>query len=80
MDCDITLVGLTPKQMALADIMWGLEELDAVDAFIRTLPSREQAECLSIIELMKMAIMEQQDDGSLAKARQVLRKYNKKKG
>jgi len=30
--------------------------------------------------LMKMAIMEQQDDGSLAKARQVLRKYNTKRG
>jgi hypothetical protein len=80
MDCDITLEGLNPKQMALADIMWGLEEFDAVEAFIQTLPSREQAECRSIIELMKMAVAEQCYDGSLHKAREVLRKYNTKRG
>ena len=80
MSVEFTLEGLTPKQMALADIMWGLEEFDAVEAFIRTLPNREQTECRSIIELMKMAIAEQCYDGSLHKAREVLQKYNTKKG
>jgi len=80
MSVEFTLEGLNPKQMVLADIMWALEDFEQVQTFIRTLPSREQAECRSIIELMKMAVVEQCYDGSVAKAREVLRKYNTKKG
>ena len=37
----ITIAGLNPKQRALCDIMWGLEEYEAVEAFIATLPKAE---------------------------------------
>lgn len=80
MSVEFTLEGLTPKQMVLADIMWALDDFEQVQTFIRTLPKREQAECQTIIELMKMAVAEQCYDGSLHKAREVLRKYNTKRG
>jgi hypothetical protein len=37
---DIQIHGLTPKQMALADIMWDLQERESVEAFIASLPPR----------------------------------------
>ena len=80
MAVEFTLEGLNPKQMVLADIMWALEDFAQVEAFIQTLPRPEQAECRSIIELMKMAVVEQCYDGTVAKAREVLAKYSKKNG
>ena len=63
MSVEFTIQGLNPKQMALADIMWSLDGFDEVQAFIKTLPKREQKECHTIIELMKMAVIEQCYDG-----------------
>jgi len=63
MSVEFTIQGLSPKQMVLADIMWDLEGFDEVQAFIATLPKRERKECLTIIELMKMAAVEQCYDG-----------------
>jgi hypothetical protein len=40
-----------------------LDGFDEVQAFIKTLPKREQKECRTIIELMKMAVVEQCYDG-----------------
>jgi hypothetical protein len=56
---DFTLEGLNARQRVLADIMWQLEEYEQVEAFIATLPDREACECESIIEMMKMAVVEQ---------------------
>jgi hypothetical protein len=56
---DLELHGLNARQQVLADIMWSLEEFDQVQAFIKTLPRREKIECEGIIEMMKMAIVEQ---------------------
>jgi len=53
------LYGLNNRQQVLADIMWDLREWDDVQAFIDTLPRRERAECESIIEMMRMAVVEQ---------------------
>jgi uncharacterized protein YqgQ len=82
---EFTLVGLNERQKVLADIMWSLEEYDDVDRFIRSLPKREAQECLTIIEMMKMAIVEQvaptlRDKESYPEAQQVLSKYNTKRG
>jgi uncharacterized protein YqgQ len=82
---EFTLVGLNERQKVLADIMWSLEEYDDVDRFIRSLPKREAQECQSIIEMMKMAIVEQvaptlRDKESYPEAQQVLSKYNTKRG
>jgi hypothetical protein len=82
---EFTLEGLNARQQVLADIMWALEEYDDVERFINTLPDREACECHTIIEMMKMALVEQvapeiREQESLAEAQQVLRKYNTKKG
>ena len=77
MSVEFTIEGLTPKQMALADIMWGLDGFDEVSAFIATLPKRERRECATIIELMKMAVVEQCYDGisELTEANSVLNQF-----
>ena len=54
----IEIQGLSPKQMALADIMWAISSKEGVDAFIATLPCAEQRECKSLIELMQLAFMD----------------------
>lgn len=80
MSVEFTIEGLSPKQMVLADIMWGLDGFDEVSAFIATLPRREQKECHTIIELMKMAMVEQCYDGisELTEAKSVLDKISKR--
>lgn len=77
---EFTIQGLTSKQMVLADIMWGLDGYDQVTAFIATLPKRERQECATIIELMKMAVVEQCYDGigTMDEATAVLKKIAKK--
>ena len=61
---EFTLEGLTPRQMVLADIIWACDTQVAVQKFIRTLPTyalRDEAN--SLVELMKMAAVEQCYDG-----------------
>ena len=53
------ITGLTPKQKALCDIMWGLEEYNAVEAFIATLPRAERLECRTLIQMMIMAFADE---------------------
>jgi len=55
----ITIPGLNAKQKALCDIMWGLEEYNAVEAFIATLPKAERLECRTLIQLMIMAFADE---------------------
>ena len=59
----IEIQGFSPKQMALADIMWAIEEWDDVEKFIATLPKRERIECEGLIEMMRMAVVEQCYEG-----------------
>jgi hypothetical protein len=63
MSVEFTIEGLNPKQRVLADIIWSLEDFGQVQAFIATLPRKERQECHTIIELMKMAVVEQCYDG-----------------
>ena len=53
------ITGLTHKQKTLCDIMWSLEEYNAVEAFIATLPRAERLECRSLIQLMIMAFADE---------------------
>jgi hypothetical protein len=64
---DIELHGLTPNQMALADIMWDLQERDAVESFIASLPPAQQRDCQTIIELMQLACTDEIQDTTEAK-------------
>ena len=61
---EFTLEGLTPRQMALADIIWACEHMTDIQKFIRTLPTQSlRDEANSLVELMKMAAVEQCYDG-----------------
>jgi hypothetical protein len=70
----ITIPGLNPKQKALCDIMWTLEEYDAVEAFIATLPRAERKECRTLIQLMVMAFADEVTV-NVTEAREVLNQF-----
>jgi hypothetical protein len=70
---DIELHGLSPKQMALADILWDLQERDAVEAFIASLPPAQQRDCRTIIELMQLAFADELED--VTEARELLSQF-----
>ena len=55
---EIELRGLNARQKVLADILWSIEEWSDVERFIATLPKREKAECQSIVDMMKMELVE----------------------
>ena len=76
---EFELTGLNARQQVLADIMWQLEEYEQVETFIATLPDREACECQTIIEMMRMAVVEQCYDGiqNLDAANSVLDKIRK---
>ena len=58
----IELYGLSPKQMALADIMWSISSKEGVDAFIATLPKAEARTCRVLIEMMQLAFLDEVDN------------------
>ena len=61
---EFTIDGLTPRQMILADIIWACEDKPEVDRFIKSLPTQAfRNEAKSIVDLMKMAALEQCYDG-----------------
>jgi len=60
---DITIDGLTAKQKVLADIIWQFDDFVDVKQFMDTLPVIERRECEAIVELMKLATLEQLYDG-----------------
>jgi len=64
MSVEFTIEGLTPRQMFLADIIWACEDKPEVDRFIKALPTQAfRNEAKSIVDLMKMAAIEQCYDG-----------------
>jgi len=71
---DLELHGLSQRQYVLADIMWRLENFSDVENFIATLPRDEAQECRGIIEMMKLAIFEQEQDDSLELAQKLIQR------
>ena len=55
----IEILGMSPKQMALADIMWAISTKEGVDAFIATLPRAERRECELVKELLILAFLDE---------------------
>jgi len=47
----ITITGLTHKQKALMDVMWTIDSLERVQAFIKTLPKKDAQDCMSLLEI-----------------------------
>lgn len=76
---EFELKGLNKRQEMLANIMWQFEEFEQVEAFIATLPDREACECQSIIEMMRMAVVEQCYEGiqNMDAANDVINKFRK---
>jgi hypothetical protein len=54
----IEIQGMSPKQMALADIMWAISSKEGVDAFIATLPRAERRECELVKEMLVLAFLD----------------------
>ena len=80
---DITIAGLNERQRCLADIIWACDTHADVQKFIRTLPTSElRDEAWSIVELMKMAAIEQSYDGIAEPfdTKTLLAKISKRKG
>lgn len=80
MSIEIELQGLSPRQMFLADTIWSCKTGDAVKGFVRSLPTRElRNEAEAIVEMMKMAVIEQCYDGigSMDEAQQLIKKVSK---
>jgi len=64
MTVEFTLDKLTPRQIVLADIIWAFADFTDVKTFIRTLPTQAlRREAEGIVELMKMAAIEQCYEG-----------------
>jgi hypothetical protein len=47
----ITINNLTPKQKALLDVMWELDTLERVQAFIQSLPIQDQQDAHSLLQI-----------------------------
>jgi hypothetical protein len=54
----IEIQGLSPKQMALADIMWAISSREGVAAFMSTLPKAERRECELVKEMLVLAFLD----------------------
>ena len=60
---DITIEGLNADQRVLANIIWSYEDYADVQKFINSLPKRQKIAAQGIVELMRMAAVEQLYDG-----------------
>ena len=58
----IEIKGMSPKQMALADIMWAISSKEGVDAFIATLPPAERRECETVKQMILLAFIDECDN------------------
>lgn len=54
----VELHGLTDKQKVFCDIMWAIETMEGVESFINTLPLKDQNTCRSLIELMRLSMLD----------------------
>ena len=57
----ITIQGLTHKQKVFMDVMWSMDSMPAVQAFIKTLPTRDGQDCASLVEI---AVQESLEDNN----------------
>jgi len=55
----ISITGLSNKQKVLMDVMWAMEDMPAVEAFIKTLPTRDQQDCQSLVTIAVQESLEE---------------------
>jgi hypothetical protein len=56
----ITITGLTHKQKVFMDVMWTMESMPAVEAFIKSLPTRDRQDCESLVTIAVQETLEQE--------------------
>jgi hypothetical protein len=77
---EFTMEGLNERQRFLADMIWACNTGDDVKAFCRALPTPAlRKEAKTIVEMMKMAVVEQCYDGlgSMEESQSVLDKIKR---
>lgn len=57
----IEISGLTKRQRALCDIIWGMDSLEEISGFVSSLPPRDQQECKTLVDLMVLATIDEID-------------------
>ena len=63
----ITVEGLSPSQRILADVIWHMDSMEAVEGFIRSLrPKNLQTDALIARDMIVAAAIDQQMDVSPA--------------
>jgi hypothetical protein len=55
----ITITGLTHKQKVFMDVMWSMDSMPAVNAFIKSLPTRDGQDCASLVAIAVQDTLEQ---------------------
>ena len=55
----ITIQGLTHKQKVFMDVMWSMDDMSKVTAFVKTLPLRDGQDCMSLIQIAVQESLEQ---------------------
>lgn len=59
---DITIEGLSPTQMEIADILWKFDTLDQIDSWIAKIPTRRgRIEARVVQNMMVAAVLDLQD-------------------
>ena len=56
----ISITGLTQKQKVFMDVMWTMDSMPAVEAFIKTLPKRDRQDCQSLVAIAVQETLEQE--------------------
>lgn len=56
----ITIQGLTHKQKVLMDVMWSMDSMPLVEAFIKSLPTRDGQDCASLVTIAVQETLEQE--------------------
>lgn len=69
----IEIQGLTPKQVALCDIMWTISSKQGVESFIGTLPKKDAQDARTLIQLMMLAFIDEVEDTQ--EARKVIQQF-----
>lgn len=57
----ITISGLTPKQRALMTVMWDMDSVEKVHAFIRTLTPSDARDAHALLQIAIWESIEQED-------------------
>jgi hypothetical protein len=57
----ITIQGLTARQKSIMDMLWSMDSMDKVNAFIRALPTRQdQMDAATLIQIAVEETVEQE--------------------